>query len=376
MVQTESTSTAMQPAVPACSQCGADELSYDPASQGLVCKYCQHQQPLEARGPAPVEHSLQVALQQQLDEASQGYGVEVRSVECDNCGARVNFTGKDTSKRCDFCDSPHVLEKEAHRNVIRPESLVPFSVDQNRAKDSFKGWLAGLWFRPSDLQKKAAVGAVVGVYVPYWTYDADVHSSWTAEAGHYYYEEETYTATENGEQVEKTREVRKTRWEPASGRRDDHYDDMLVVASKGLPKEIADRFRSFDTNLLRPYDPQYLAGWRAEEYAVDLRSGWTEAATRMEQSQERRCAGDVPGDTHRSLDVHNTFSAETFKHVLLPIFIASYRYNDEVFRFLVNGQTGEVQGEAPYSWIKIALTVLLVIAVLVGIYYGVVLSQQ
>ncbi|MAQ19762.1 MAG: zinc ribbon domain-containing protein [Sandaracinus sp.] len=302
-------------------------------------------------------------LQQQAQSAGEGYGTPTQSLKCQTCGATVSFAGTSISQTCDFCGSQHVLQQDSHRRVIRPQSLVPFGVDEAKAKESFKGWLAGLWFRPSDLKHKAAVGAVAGVYIPYWTFDARVHSEWRAEAGHYYYEQETYV--QNGEK--KTRQVRKTRWESAWGRRQDAHDDVLVVASQGLPRKIAQRFSTFDTSRLMPYDPRYLAGWRAEEYAVELGEAWTEAQQTIEQEQYARCGRDVPGDTHRGLQVQNQYSAETFKHVLLPLWIASYRYGDKPYRFLVNGQTGEVQGEAPISWVKVTLFVLMILLVIVGI---------
>ena len=149
--------------------------------------------------------------------------------------------------------------------------------------------------------------------------------------------------------------------------RQDAHDDVLVVASQGLPRKIAQRFSTFDTSRLMPYDPRYLAGWRAEEYAVELGEAWTEAQQTIEQEQYARCGRDVPGDTHRGLQVQNQYSAETFKHVLLPLWIASYRYGDKPYRFLVNGQTGEVQGEAPISWVKVTLFVLMILLVIVGI---------
>jgi hypothetical protein len=142
-----------------------------------------------------------------------------------------------------------------------------------------------------------------------------------------------------------------------------------VCASQGLPRELADQLKTFNTQQLVPYSPGFLAGWRAEEYAVDLENGFGFAQQKMAAEQQSRCARDVPGDTHRNLSVDNTFSAVTFKHVLLPLWLAAYRYNDKVFRFLVNGQTGEVVGKAPWSWIKITLFVLTLVIVAGLLYY-------
>lgn len=177
---------------------------------------------------------------------------------------------------------------------------------------------------------------------------------------------ETYTDTDaQGNEVTRTREVRHTRWEPAWGSRTDAYDDLLVCASRGLPGDLARRLSTFDTRGLEPYSPAFLAGWKAEEYAIDLNEAWRQAVARMESIQQERCAGDVPGDTHRFLSVSNRFSDETFKHVLLPVWISAFRYGNRIFRFLVNGQTGEVVGKAPWSVLKLALLITALVAAVV-----------
>jgi hypothetical protein len=258
-----------------------------------------------------------------------------------------------------------VLAREAAANPIRPESVVPFKVDKNSASTRFDEWLGALWFRPSDLRKMVKLEGLAGVYIPYWTFDARVYSTWTAQAGYHYYVDETYTDEQGDRQ---TRKVQKTRWEPASGRRTDTFDDVIICASKGLPHDLGNAFRSFDTKALTPYRPEFLAGWRAEAYAIDLMPAWEKGQTIMEGTQRSRCSGDVPGDTQQDLQVRNDFSRVTFKHVLLPVWIAAYRYQDKPFQFLVNGQTGEVVGKAPYSILKIVLFVLFIAAVIAGIY--------
>ena len=350
-----------------CPQCRA-EMTYDAASQGLACAHCGHQLAIagEEGQRNIVEHDLEHGL---AAGAARGLGVAVRTTRCQECNATVSFEGAATSTMCEFCGSSQVLEQEENRNLIRPESVVPFHIDASNAKGAFDSWLGKLWFRPSALRSEKQEVRISGVYVPYWTFDADVHSDWTAQSGTYYYETESYTETDSqGNTVTKTRQVQKIRWRPAWGSRNDSYDDLLVCASKGLPSDLAARLRTFDTAQLQPYDPKFLAGWKAEEYAVSLNDAWTQALAEMERTQQSRCASDVPGDTHRALNVTNQFSSETFKHVLLPIWISSYRFNDKVYRFLVNGQTGEVTGKAPWSVFKILLAIAVAAAIMVGIY--------
>ncbi len=349
-----------------CEQCGGEQL-FDATIGKLKCKYCSAVRDVPAGGGQVVERDFFEGLA----NAERGLGTDTgsKTSKCQECGAQVVFPDGHTSAKCTFCGSAKVLEQEDNRNVLRPESLLPFAVDKKASGDAFSKWLAGLWFRPNDLKKMAKVHEIAGVYVPFWTFDAHVDSSWTAEAGYYYYVEEEYTTTENGEEVTKTRQVRHTRWESAWGRRSDDFDDVLVCASKGLPVELADQFKTFNTQQLVPYSPGFLAGWRAEEYAIDLENGFGFARNKMDAEQQKRCGQDVPGDTHRNLSVDNTYSALTYKHVLLPVWIAAYRYHDKVFRFLVNGQTGEVVGKAPWSWIKITLLVLTLVVIAGLLYY-------
>lgn len=348
-----------------CQNCGA-KLTYDAGAQALKCPYCGSQQAIPqsrgGRGPAARE----IPIEEGLRLAARGFGTPVTQVSCKDCGASVNVSPGEQTARCAFCGSQQVLAQDAPGTAIRPESLVPFKLDKAAANAKFEAWLGGLWFRPNDLKKMAKLQEMGGVYIPFWTFDAWARSDWTADAGYYYYETEYYT-DQNGNQ--QSRQVQRTRWEPASGWREDFHDDTLVCASKGLPPELVARFQTFDTKQLTPYEPQFLAGWRAESYAVDLMPGWGVAQEEMSRVQQSRCSQDVPGDTHRSLRVRNQFSHVTFKHVLLPIWIAAYRYRGAPYQFLVNGQTGEVVGKAPWSVWKISLAVIAAIVVVATIVF-------
>lgn len=347
-----------------CPQCGG-EMIFDVTAAGLKCKYCKHQMAVPV--PPGAQGAREIPLREGYQRAPRGLGVATVSFQCRECGATVSTAPNERTVTCTYCASHSVVQTQPDPNMIQPETLIPFRVAREKAVESFKSWLAGLWFRPSNLKSMAQLEQIFGVYVPYWTFDADVHSQWEAERGWYYYETETYQEVENGETVTKTREVRHTRWEPAWGQRQDRYDDVLVCASKGLPEEMANSFATFDTTHLMPYAPGYLAGWRAESYAIELPAAWAKAQSTVENGQQNKCRGDVGGDEVRGLVVRNQYANETFKHVLLPVYVAAYRYNDKPFRFLVNGQTGEVRGDAPYSWVKITLAVLAVVAVIVAL---------
>ncbi len=334
-----------------CDTCGAD-LRWDPDDDALACDHCGARVAVPRAEGTVLERPLAAAA-----DAARGLGLALRVLQCGTCGARLTLEGADTSTSCAWCGSSQVLAQEANRNALRPESLVPMDVGEDAVHEGFRRWVAGLWFRPNGLKKAAAVEAV-GIYAPFWTFDARVHSDWSADAGYHYWVTQTYTTRVNGKRVTRTRRVRKTRWRPAWGERDDVFDDLLVGASAGLPADLVEALGDFDTSALVPYRPEYLAGWRAEEYRLDLEGAWEQGRERIERVQRERCAGDVPGDTYRGLRVHNRISDVRWKHCLLPVWSLVYRHGGKPYRVLVHGQTGRVVGRAPWSWVKILVAVL------------------
>ncbi|MCC7013475.1 MAG: zinc ribbon domain-containing protein [Planctomycetes bacterium] len=340
-----------------CGQCGA-KLTWNPDSDALSCAHCGTSRPVPRAAAQIVERPLSAA-----GDAARGLGSEQRALRCNNCGATVELDTSATADGCVFCGSSNVLAQSANRNLLRPESLVPLDVGRATVEQNFRRWIGGLWFRPSALKSVRQFDAI-GVYLPYWTFDARVHSTWSADAGYYYYETRMVPVTVNGRTQMRAQQVRKIRWVPKWGERRDAYDDVLVHASRGVPEDLAAKLGQWDTRALVPYRPEYLAGWRAEEYQVDLESAWSSARERIVASQRSRCAGDVPGDTQRNLRVHDEIDDVRWKHILLPLWTLSYRFQGKSYTVLVHGQTGRVHGRAPLSWIKILLCVL---ALLVGL---------
>lgn len=340
-----------------CNVCGAP-VRWSPGDEALRCEHCGSVTEVEVEEADIEERPLAAAA-----DAARGLGVEVRVLACDVCQARVTFDGATVSRACPFCGSPGVLDREASRNALRPESLIPLRVERGRVQENFREWTRGLWFRPNAL-KKVTADVAVGVYVPAWGFDAHVASRWTAQSGTYYWVTQTYTVRVNGRTQVRTRQVRKVRWWPSSGRRADFHDDVLVFASKGIDRELAERLGPYSTGGLVPYTPEFLAGWRAEEYQVDLVDGWDLGRDTIRARQRDRCAGDVPGDTHRNLRVRNEFSDVRWKLMLLPMWSVAYRLGGRSYAVLVHGETGRVVGHAPYSWVKILLAVLGVVAAL------------
>jgi hypothetical protein len=271
--------------------------------------------------------------------------------------------------KCTFCGSDAIFEAPSNPKIVRPTALVPFTINAESSKQKYLEWLKRLWFRPGDLKKTAAMAGVSGVYAPFFTFDAQAESDWSGWRGTYYYTTETYTVTVDGRPQTRTRQVRHTRWSHHSGHHSQFYNDILVNASSGLPEDILRKIYPYRLNGLIGYSNEFLAGFSAEEYTKNPVNLWLDARQTVTSSEWNACSGALNGDTQRGLRVNTQVLNPTWKHILLPVYVSSYLYRGKRYNFLVNGQTGEVQGEAPLSWAKIGG----LIAVIAGIVGGVAL---
>jgi hypothetical protein len=342
-----------------CPSCGG-EAQWNPAKQALVCPFCGTVSPAQlnqATGEI-TEHCLVTALRN-IDEGHRGWDTQKVSVKCQSCQAISVFDPNRVSQRCDFCGSSALIPIEQQSRTIRPESLLEFKIAETQVRDSVRQWYGSRWFAPNKLKSRALTDTLHGIYIPYWTFDAQVHADWTAMSGDYYYETESYTDAQGRSA---TRQVQKIRWYPTSGSLDHFFDDELVAATRGVRIDLLQKVEPFpSTTELKPYDPGYLGGWVVEQYQIDLVAAAQRSQEIMEAKTRSMCASQVPGDTHRDLDVSADFSAQTFKHILVPVWLVTYDYGTKSFQIVVNGYTGAIAGKHPLSWIKIALLVLTIL---------------
>ena len=343
----------------ACPACGG-EATWNPAKQKLVCPFCGTEAPakVDAAG-AIVEHDLVAALRGIGDEA-RGWQTEKRQVKCRSCNAISVLDPSRQAQTCEFCGSAQLVPYEEVKPAFRPESVLPFKVSESEARERIRAWYGRLWLAPSALAKRALTDTVRGIYLPYWTFDARVDAEWTAEAGHYYTTTETYEQDGRTQ----TRQVQRVRWEPAAGRLQHFFDDDLVCASVGIRAELLRGIEPFPTTELKPYDAGFVAGWIVERYQIDLPAAAQRARDAMDLQLQTLCAQQIPGDTFRNLSVHADYSAQTFKHLLAPVWFLSYNYGARVFQCAMNGINGTIRGEYPKSPWKVALLVLAILIVL------------
>ena len=347
-----------------CPGCGAD-LVFEPRDGCLTCPYCGRQERIEGDGDGVEERGYEEYLRLHADRMGT-LAPSALEVKCETCGASVTFAPPLVAGECDFCGSPMVAQPKSADPVVAPEGVLPFRVAPDDATASIRRWLAGLWFAPNALKRLASDEGVGGVYLPFWTYDAHTTSRYRGERGEHYYTTEHYTERDSqGNTVTRTRQVRHTRWHTASGTVARWFDDLLVPATRSLPPARLKALEPWDTAELTRYEPAYLAGYKAQRYQVELAEGFEEAKRMAAPSIEQDVRQDIGGDEQRVSNISTHYSAVTFKHLLLPVYVGAYRFRERVFQVVVNGRTGEVQGERPYSFWKIFLFALFLVTILV-----------
>ncbi|MCS6824804.1 MAG: hypothetical protein NZ529_10960 [Cytophagaceae bacterium] len=336
-----------------CKSCGAI-LKFAPGTNHLLCDYCGAENEITLSDTAEKIEELDFHKHLSAQATQTKELQQTSTVKCTGCGAETTLKPNVTSDECPFCGTALVLKNAHITTSIKPKSVLPFKIDKKKAMEYFSKWLSSLWFAPNDLKRAAAADKLNGMYIPYWTYDTKTYTSYTGQRG--IDRQETYTTTENGQTVTRTRTV--TDWYYTSGTVTNIFDDVLVNASNSLPRKYVEMLEPWDLENLVPFNENYLAGFRAESYQIGLKEGFEIAKSKMQPTIDATIRADIGGDRQR-IDSKNTqYNDITFKHTLLPLWISSYRYNAKSYRFLINARTGETRGERPYSWTKIAATII------------------
>ena len=341
-----------------CPNCGAT-VTFDPTTGKMKCEYCGYERNL----PKPTEENAIVELdfESATQRESFEWGEQKKSVQCKQCGAVTIYDALETAAVCPFCGSTNVMPAATEKSIA-PGGVCPFTVTKEQAVLSFFKWLKKKWFTPGKAKRSVLPDAIKGVYLPYWTYDAQTTSNFSARAG---YDRKVKNKDGNYETV--------TDWKPVTGVYQEFFDDETVMASKRQEDSGVEDCEPFKLSKLVPYSPQVLAGFAAERYSIGLKEGWEQAQSSIHDKLKSRIKSYVK--SHWRCDhVSNTrfstlYSNITYKYILVPAWISSFKYKDKFYQFAVNGQTGKVGGKAPVSAFRVFLAILIGIGALVGLYY-------
>ena len=345
-----------------CPSCGGN-TEYHPETRGLKCPFCSHEMPIETTFDNRVELDF--------DEAGTNlhhvWNEEKRVFSCENCGAESVLDANVVADFCSFCGSSHIQVTQQDAG-IQPGLLIPFHISKEQAQEKFKSWIKGHFFAPNALKKSYRLHNMSGAYLPYWTYDSLTHSDYVVRVGNYYYITEKHTVYEDGKARQVTEQVRKIRWHQESGNYGEFFDDILIKASTTIEPKLLQKVQPFELSGLTDYKVDYMSGFLAERYSVSLQQGFKKAQDVMTQGIVQGIERSVMGDIVEVINVSTDYSDIKYKHILLPIWISSFHFQEKVYQFIVNGQTGKVSGNYPLSAMKIASLVVSILIILFIVY--------
>lgn len=340
-----------------CPDCGGT-MDFDPKTGGLLCPYCGRQE--EIGVPREKKAAKELDFEKAEETGNCNWGAEKKVVICKSCGAESVYDALEIANECPYCGSNQVMEEKG-KHTLAPGGVCPFRMDQTDASNRFKKWIKSKWFCPKEAKEKARPESFQGVYLPAWTFDAKTHSSYQAKYGI-----DRRVRSSDG----KTKVV--TDWYRTRGFYEEFIDDQVVFGSERYDQSILRSILPFNTEKNVEYKPEYVAGFAAERYSVGLKDAWEKAKTlihdRLKSNVENKIVQEHHADQVSQLQMNTQFSQITYKYLLLPVWISSFTYKEKTYHFMVNGQTGQVGGKTPVSWIKVALTILLV-AVVIGLFY-------
>lgn len=326
-----------------CKNCGGNML-FDAAAQALKCSNCQTVVPIEPKKELIIEHCLTLEAKEKIRATAK----DSHTMVCKGCGAKIEVDANSTATQCPYCGSRYVLA-EKQEDVIVPDGVIPFQLHQQQVQDIFRQWIKSRWLAPGVLKNLYQTDTVQGIYLPFWTFDANAEASYRGQGGKH----RVRTVT-NSEGKRVTQHY--TQWYPVSGHISHFFDDVLVPAtSLSLPG--LEKIAAFNTEKVVSYAPEYLSGYNSECFSVDLDDAHRTACRKMITELEAYARQDILRryDEAAGVSVSARFREEHFKHVLVPIYSTAYMFHDKVYQVLINGQTGDITGKYPFSPVKIAL---------------------
>lgn len=324
-----------------CPNCNAD-LKFDPTAQKLSCEYCLSSFTIDeikkiyAELEAEVPDAAEAAADAEFESHTNLY-------HCASCGADIMADDRQTATFCYYCHNPVILSGKLTGDY-RPSKVIGFRITRDQAVNQFKEWCWKRWFVPKDFKTQQQLDKITGLYVPFWVADCDVKAdyqaigkkvrSWTS--GDYRYTEvKEYSVIRNARIL--------TKGVPADG--ESKIDDLLMEA-----------IEPFDYKDLKDFSMSYLSGFYADKYDVDRAGVFPRIRQRATTASRSVISSSVSG--YSSVSVRNesyNIMKTNWEYMMLPVWFMTYRYNDKIYEFALNGQTGKLAGTPPLSKSRLAL---------------------
>lgn len=342
-----------------CPQCGA-VMDFDPSTGGLYCPYCEYREEIKAENSEGETCAEELDFEKAEFTGNCDWGTAQKTVTCKSCGAVSVYDALSVASECPYCGSNQVMEANDVK-TLAPNGVVLFKITAKQAGEKFTNWLKKKWFAPKAAKESAKAEAFKGIYLPYWTFDSNTHSTYTAEYG-------KDRTVKRGKETQTV-----TDWYKTKGEHSEFIDDALVAATGDHNVAMLSRVEPFDTADNKAYKPEYLAGFAAERYSKGLKDAWETGkniiAGMLEGSITSKIMKEHNADHVRNLRINTTHSNITYKYLMIPVWMSSFKYKEKIYQFIVNGQSGKVGGDYPVSPWRVAFAIFIGVAILALLLY-------
>ncbi len=319
-----------------CPACGGI-LEFDTASQMLKCPYCdtkydvdEFKKRLAEKEKASAEEKTKVE-----SETEEWVDDNLRIYVCQSCGGEIIGDKNLGAMSCPFCSNNVIVTKQ-FTGALKPDYVIPFKLDKKAAKAALLNHFEGKKLLPHSFKTESKLDEVKGVYVPFWLFDVDARGntkydaknvrSWTS--GNYDYTETKY--------------YKVIREAVAS------FDKVPADASSKMADDLMDSLEPYNYDDCVPFNSAYLAGFLADKYDVDANDLIPRIRPRVTATLNRQIDATVKGYSSFSVDTRSTaLESIKMKYALLPVWVLTSKWNDQVFTFAMNGQTGKFVGNLP-----------------------------
>lgn len=324
-----------------CPSCGG-ALRFDATQQQLKCPYCDTE--LDVAALRELDEALQQdggemnweqePGQQWTQEESQGFSTYV----CPSCGGEILCEESTAATHCPYCDNPVVVAKQ-FAGTLKPDLVVPFQLTKEQAMEAFRQHLQKKPLLPKLFKSQNQIEKLQGLYVPFWLFDAGVNATIR------------YRATRTRHWSDSNYNYTRTSYYSLLRSGQIAFQHVPVDGSVKMDNALMESIEPYDMTKAVDFETAYLAGFLADKFDVSAQDCKSRANDRIRASTESYFASTAVGYS-TVLPEHSNISlaAGKVRYALLPVWLLTTRYGDQVYTFAMNGQTGKMVGNLPICW--------------------------
>ena len=332
-----------------CLNCDAP-LKYNPSGKNWKCEYCA-----SVFTKAELTRNEEKFEKTKVEEKKTD-DLVVDEYVCQNCGAKIVADANTAATFCVYCRNTAILKSRLD-GKFAPNRVIPFAKTKKDAINGFSSVCKGKLFLPKEFALEKNINDITGVYIPFFLHSCDLDvtvrgkgtkvSTWRV-GDTIYTKTDTYAVSREGNYG---------------------FDMIPVDGSTRFENAIMNSIEPFKYEDLVDFGAGYLSGFLAEKYDVEMEETKKESMKRAETSalNDLKSSASVGYATFNMEYSNIDKTKEDSEYVLLPVWMLNIKYNGKMYPFAMNGQTGKMIGDFPYSkgkaflWFFIVFVIVFII---------------